>query len=1763
MNQGKLMRALGFRGRKTPYLSFAIGIAVILTLCLTGAAQAGLDLTTIGVDNTVVPATETPLSAYRWVIEEDLTYHQNPDVIPPAINPDALGLNFHRSYMPLTAQGNNGLGESTSGLTLKPDTFYFVSVLPNNAESYAMGGTGFKTDAAGNASATVHLNKLPLPTAQIKVLVFHDTALLNNAWDLGEEGLEGFQVVLEEPAGRYGASGGQVQRDAFGNPLGTTYNTDGSVAVLGNGVITTNANGVAVIKNLPPGKYGVFIDPPETPPGEEWLQTTTIEGTQVIDAWVKANEPPFAKEFGPPGPHVFFGFVKEFVDETELTGGVTITGNVVSTHISRPPDYTFYPGVVFPDAFVGLNDMDLNRVVYVAKTTGDSEFAIPDVPPGNYQLVIWDMNLDIIVGFNSITVNADGATCAAPYADCNMGEVGVFDWFSRLEGRIFYDMDEDGFPDPGEGAFGPTLPVNIRWRDGTVYSVADNVGIGGYSFSELFPFFTWLVAEVDFGGPYKATGATVVIDAGGPVKPPDAPAFDELNEFAYPSYDRLTPQEQAAVNPHTGNNLSWTEVGEVITLAFQAFAGQTNVIHWGKVPYDLDVGENGGISGVVAYKTTRAEPDPENEVVQTWEPGIPNVQVNLYNADFNGNIQELNGVAGIQYADVDNYPFGWSEGGPMGPEDVERSGNDGIFDLGDATANTWTDSWDDNSPTDCPGDPADPFYADGKCYDGLRNFNQIRPGVYDGGYAFPGFNSNNPDGITPGNYVVEAVPPPAYKTQCAQDLNVVFGETYMPALDVFMLAFPLVPPCVGDPYVVGGDTEGHLALFYDPATPDLNVLHPWYDPESVLYVGDFDTNPITLNSCDRKFVQLTAGVNKGLDFGLLTEVPIAAHINGAVLNDLAAGGNPQNPNFGEKQALPHAPVSIRDWTGREITRVYTDQYGRYNALVPSTFTTNVPFPSGMSPNMLVACMNDPGPIPNPDFGLPDEPEYITDPHFNPQFTQFCYTLQFMPGVTTFLDTPVVPVAAFVGDNQAPLDCEFKDGTPVIRAVKGQDRTGAYVGPYLNSTGQLVITSLGDTAVTNPETGLPLIRDFGFGDVRGAGRVTLNGVPLPVLSWSNTAIVARVPRGYQGGQLMVSRDMNGQLIDSIYGVNVTIGPIAGSVIQVQPANGAGTVSRWPSTPIQDAIDASSPGDLILVDEGTYEELVVMYKPVQLQGAGAPATSVNAVKTPGEKLQAWRDKVAGLFDGGFVTALPGQLIVPDPDGILPGLLNTSEGPAIMVLAKDTDVLADGGFVANPNARVDGFTLQGSDVGGGLYVNGYARHLEVSNNRIMNNAGVNGGGITSGQPDLLAGTVPVDAQNDFLFIHHNHILENGSQSSGGGGVALYTGSNDYLVSDCWICGNFSQTSGGGVGHLGQVNDLDDDGWGGVITDNTIIFNQTFNQQPSARPSGGGIAIEGYSLAAQELSQGSGSVLIDDNLLQGNQAGAGDGGGINLYKTNGADVAARPRNPEDWHRILITNNMIVNNLAAKAGGGIAMQDVAYASIVNNTVANNDTTATAGDLIVLTASPGQLSEPQPAGIVSYRHSDGLNAAFNPRYTQTYSNPLLVNNIVWHNRSFFWTIDTDGIGALVEESPPYQDLAVLPSGSGSLNCIACFTSADGDPTFVADNFNTNGSLDIIPENQIPLTAAATDEGGNFIDVRFGPLTLWNPVTFDLFNDYHLLAGSPAVDAGVRDAGRHPTDPRDRIQDLVAEYFTLSLDFDEENRPNPNTGLIDIGADELY
>jgi large repetitive protein len=361
--------------------------------------------------------------------------------------------------------------------------------------------------------------------------------------------------------------------------------------------------------------------------------------------------------------------------------------------------------------------------------------------------------------------------------------------------------------------------------------------------------------------------------------------------------------------------------------------------------------------------------------------------------------------------------------------------------------------------------------------------------------------------------------------------------------------------------------------------------------------------------------------------------------------------------------------------------------------------------------------------------------------------------------------------------------------------------------------------------------------------------------------------------------------------------------------------------------------------------------------------------------------------------------------------------------------------------------------------------------------------------------------DAMNDNIRIHNNSITMNGGLGGAGGGVSICTGSDNYSVNDNYICGNFTLGNGGGIGHIGLSNN-------GLIARNKVLFNESFNQGMTVH--GGGIFVGGGAPVGGpgSLSPGAGQVKVIANLIQGNLAGAGDGGGIRTSRVNGQDVEAKKNDPEQWTNMVeIYNNMVINNVAAFAGGGISLFDTARSNIIHNTVAHNDSTATAGE--AFTPGNPNTSNPQPAGVVSRAHSPELTGVIgNGRRARAYkyfSNPFeFVDNIIWENRSFYFTGNPEAVPPVPyglqpdPATPVFWDLGVL-GYAGALNpTYSVLTDPTGysptntgtPPSFVLSYFNGGRGLTVVPGE--PTTAlqapAAFDEGGNFIKVRFGPLT---------------------------------------------------------------------------
>lgn len=1758
-------------------------VVLLIALCIFPISEA-LAFTVNVVDQNGAPIA----GGFKWLLEQDNTHAPEPGVHKPVdpfdVSKNTLSISIHRSHAPVVASGES-LGSSAAintitlpgGTVPVPPGRYFVSVLPHGNRStcngtYDMGGVPV-TVATNGETVTIPVRQNPIETAQVSVYVFHDTKPLNNNPDVGEPGLAGFTVTLTD-------QGGDIVQDAFGNKLGTSYqdtNNDGKpdldpstcapiVLAEGAGHFVTPASGEVLIKYLRPNKYGVQIAPPTTDGSGnpvKWYQVTTIEGTKTIDAWVRPNEPPFLIEFGPPFWHAFYGFVKDLNELGTLPPGVgqsTITGQVRKGHLSRPPAIDFFNALppegegIGERCLIGLNVMEqaTARAVWVGQCEdGTGNFTIPGVPPGTYQVVIWDIQLLHIISFQTVIVNGTEGTVA-------LGPIFTPMWFGQHEHYVFHDLNENGIRDDGEAGI-PEQNVNLRFRDGTIYQAFPTDTTGFVPFQAVFPFFHWLVAEVDFAR-FKATGLTVTNDDGGAV----------TND---------------ADGEGKRNPIKTTETGPVLLSAFQVFAGQNQRYEWGKKAYGPN--ENGGISGVIFYATTRAEDDPRLAAGDPWEPGIPRVQVNLYRDVIcnstggpaiyapgspqhcpearsgeigDGIPDERNFVAGIQYSDVDNPPLGWAYGtGPKGPEDIDHNGN-GLFDEGDALLTAWSDSWDDNLPWGCGSPTAQMLEIHGnfvelaQCAEGLRTWNQAVPGVFDGGYAF-GPEIDCPNGVCadflnqtgpntgalkPGTYIVQAAVPPGYKLVKEEDRNVDFGLIPTPAI--------LPARCVGDLRQV---PEYMSFVSYENGAPLPGVAgNPDY---AAPFAGEM--RPL----CDRKKVDLGTGQNAATDFHMFTDVPKAARAVGLITDDFANELSPGKPSFIEKFSPAWISIAVFDYTGKEIFRTAGDEFGAYNFLAPSTYSIDLPTPSGVGPKMHHFCLNHPGPVRNAAYsGTPgldndpnDNPEFITDPLFKAQYSTTCYTFNFEAGRTTYLDTPVIRTAAFVGPLSTTVDAELPAGTPVIRQVLNLGGANAGWPAYVDGAlDQFRITSMGTVQVPNPNypggtLGNPadpptqpqfVNRNYGFGGTKGTVSVikedgtTYTFPNSAVTFWNNTRIDVTVPNplpaGLATGQLVVKKPASTGGQSTLTSVTLTVGA-------TEPASM--TVRRVPSqhATIQAAIDAADADDLILISPGQYKELPIVTKRVRIQGAGAWSTVLDATHASAgiSPVETWRAKLNALVGSGQIGLLPEQ----NPLTLGSFLLADGEAPGFLV--SPNPALADGNFAVGRPARIDGLTIRGADEGGAVYVNAYADNLALGNLRLQNNLGFLAGGIRIGNPTQVAfargGVAVANSPNPGVKIHHNHFVQNGSFRSGGG-VALFKGADNYRVEANHFAGNFARTGGGAVSHQGLSN-------GGTIAENVIVFNEVFQgDQPATGLAiggvgggGAGIEVAGDPNPAGGLTAGTGHVVIDRNLIQGNLAGALDGGGIALNFVNGQDVAASA-DPDDWYRIDVTNNIIVNNVAGLAGGGISLQDTVRPYIVHNTIARNDSTATAA--AAFPAGPANPSSPLPSGIVSRGHTNALLGLGRPAVDLYSLNPVsqslgasqLQGNIVYQNRSFFWS-STTAPALTPNTAGLYQNLGVVGGPAGA--------SLDGTLTNFLDDTAGPSTLFVSPYENELTTAAAADEGGNFVQVYYRPLARGN-------TNYHLAGGAPAIDAAPACAGCSPL---------------LGTDFDGQTRP---AGVApDHGADE--
>src|SRR5260370_1952996 len=307
----------------------------------------------------------------------------------------------------------------------------------------------------------------------------------------------------------------------------------------------------------------------------------------------------------------------------------------------------------------------------------------------------------------------------------------------------------------------------------------------------------------------------------------------------------------------------------------------------------------------------------------------------------------------------------------------------------------------------------------------MHNWNHRQPAPYDGMYSFPSVTSLNPTTgkpagtnctacipnpdttdpyrvgspmLPPAKYVVEMVVPPGYELVKEEDKKILTGDNSIAPVtqqfgglgNIFILPDQAEVGAAYNANNAQNPTQdmGRTTLPSTEAdTGSVEQLWPCVGASRIvpdfisLFPGSGEVAPFagaTRNLCDRKEVTLVEQTSALAKFWVFSSTHVAAHFSGFILDDLSSEFDPFSPQFVEKFAVPSLPVSIKDFAGNEVERVYADQWGVYNGLNYSTWEVKPPNPTGYAPTMMVACMNDPGSGTTPD------------PYFNPSYSQFCY-----------------------------------------------------------------------------------------------------------------------------------------------------------------------------------------------------------------------------------------------------------------------------------------------------------------------------------------------------------------------------------------------------------------------------------------------------------------------------------------------------------------------------------------------------------------------------------------------------------------------------------------------------------------------------------------------------------------------------------------------------------------------------------------------------
>lgn len=1073
------------------------------------------------------------------------------------------------------------------------------------------------------------------------------------------------------------------------------------------------------------------------------------------------------------------------------------------------------------------------------------------------------------------------------------------------------------------------------------------------------------------------------------------------------------------------------------------------------------------------------------------------------------------------------------------------------------------------------------------------------------------FNTKQVSDANVGGYFAGSAANRLYRFTSEMSVNVFTGDTYVPnggysstgtgdgggyllnvspqsrlRSDGNSLGSGVVAQCAGTLYTVPSSLADQAAKNQDLA-----------DNGGTPFAGR--TMPI----CDAKLVTVSGGRSMPAGFSMYTDVPLPTKFYGLLNDDLNVQVDRRSIMLGEVAPVSNAPVGIYDELGRWKYTAHSDVNGFYEVILPSVDTYNCPLPAGPCPNVYRLVGNDPGTLAHRNLD------------YNPQFRTISTNFQAWPGVIHPVDQAPTHIGITIeGALQygALSLCSLGDTNPTLYAIDkpyydpATDSTHTYVikGVGFGSVGRL---ALGTTQVqttlwndneihfTVPNTLVPGGYQLSILNTRSTLQ-TINALTFHRLSpnsGDNSNSYFRKSDVYEVSPELATDNVESRIytpqMDAWDTATDTPAGFDGTSYLGHTVRGGRAIQRA----LEAARTASGNSDtarakLIVVYPntapnyeahnafGAYFENLVVHSKVLIQGVGpgGARTSTNIVL--GSTIDA-----SQYWSATQVTPVGGNQQTTDGTysgdwrNFANGITRVGTGPAELPEGAGITAIAERstqyGGTAAPNSAftygIDGFMITGGDQqgnpgnvntlpgtagapiernpgpaqGGAIMLDQFVRDFTISNNQVQSNGGTYGA-VRIGTPDLTGNASAQSNHNDRLSVTHNRFVANGGTALAGA-LGLFAGVDNYTVTNNDFCGNFSAEYGGAISHYGLSNN-------GTISHNRVYYNQSYDE-------GGGIIIAGALPAnTSTLSRGSGAVVIDSNTLISNQSND-DGGGIRYLMAG------------NFHQV-VQNNIIANNLATHAGGGVAIDDAPDVFLANNTIVKNITTgtsATNGAVIINSGGVTRTIKPaNPAGLATGPNSALLQATLSVDAPK-FSNPILVNNIFADNRAGWAELPTQfnanssaihGIGDPLDTEPIQRwDMGVVGCSACSLapfnsflnsNPVLSYASVSGGVTPDTSNIEEigDGSLTIGFVNAQDFAVDSLMWRTN-TNVSF-PVIVARNVPFHMLTNYHILLNtSPAVSGGnaLSVAGNTPTidiDGDTRITSIGADEWTSNVDM---------------------